>query len=217
MESIVFIEPNKIGSEPFTTSDVIARFARVSHHAVQQTTAKYEADFNELGVIAFEMRKPEKGSAGGRPETIYHYNEPQATLLITYLKNTAPVRAFKKELVKQFYSMRAELTRRQLCREQLKPIRRELTDVVKEKDGHPWAYKNYTDLAYKSVLGKNAAQLRKDRGAPKKAKAIDYMTAEEIERVTKKQSQISVLCDMGMCYEQVKELVLNHKVLGMVA
>ena len=36
MTNIVFLEPNKINSEPFTTSDVIAESAGVKHHAIQQ-------------------------------------------------------------------------------------------------------------------------------------------------------------------------------------
>ena len=102
--------------------------------------------------------------------------------------------------------MRTELMNRKNRRAELKPIRRELTDVVKEVDGSKWAYKMYTDLAYKSTIGKNAAQLRKERDAPKKAKAIDYMTAEEIAAVTKQQERFAVLLEMGMNYQQIKML-----------
>lgn len=195
-------------SVPFTTSEVIAEFAGVQHHTVKQLIVKHKADFEFFGVLAFEMRKLDTGRKGGRPETIYHLNEQQATLLITYLKNTAKVRAFKVELVRQFYAMRTELLNRKDRRSELKPVRRELTDVVKEKDNAPWAYKKYTDLAYKAALGKNAAQLRQERGADKKAKAVDYMTAEELARVSKRQNQIAVLLEMGMDYSSIKALAL---------
>lgn len=82
MTSLVFLDPNKIDAIPFTTSDVVAEFAGIQHHAVQQIISKHESDFKEFGVIAFEMRKPPAGSRGGRPETIYHLNEEQATLLV---------------------------------------------------------------------------------------------------------------------------------------
>lgn len=207
MTDIVFLEPNRIDSVPFTTSEIIAEFAGVKHHAIRQLITKHESDFKEFGVLAFEMRKPPAGSKGGRPETIYHLNEEQATLLMTYLKNTAQVRAFKKELVRQFYAMRKELTSRQAYRAELKPIRRELTDVIQQADDGKWAYKKYTDLAYKSSIGKNAAQLRKERGALKTANAIDYMTSAEIAAVAKRQSQIAALLELGMDYQQVKAAV----------
>jgi len=207
MNELVFLEPNKMDSVPFTTSEVIAECAGVKHHAIKQLIAKHESDFKEFGVLAFEMRKPPSESKGGRPEIIYHLNEEQATLLITYLKNTPPVRAFKKELVRQFYAMRTELQKRQIEREALKPIRRSLTDAIQAAGGDPWAYKHYTDLAYKTVTGQNAAQLRKTRGADKNAVAVDYMTAEEIQQVAKRQEQFAVLLEMGVEYQQIKAIV----------
>lgn len=147
MSTLVFLEPNKIDAEPFTTSEVTAEFAGVQHHAIQQIISKYESDFKEFGTVAFEMR-PCQHRTGATTQKIYHLNEEQATLLITYLKNTETVRAFKKELVRQFYVMRKELLDRRVRRAELKPIRRELTDVIKEVDDGRWSYKKYTDLAY---------------------------------------------------------------------
>ena len=92
-----------------------------------------------------------------------------------------------------------------------------MTDVIQEVDTSKWAYKKYTDLAYKSSIGKTAAQLRKDRSAPATAKAIDYMSSTEISAAAKRQGQIAVLLEMGMNYEQVKEMLLNHKLVGLVA
>ena len=209
MDNIVFLEPNKIDSEPFTTSDVIAEFAGVNHHAIQQMISKYEKDLCEFGKVAFEMR-PLPESRTKQSILVYHLNEQQATLLMTYLKNTERVRAFKKELVRQFYAMRQEILKRQTGRAELKPIRRELTDVIKEQEpDDQWAYKKYTDLAYKSSIGKNAAQLRRERDAPKKAKAVDYLTSDEIAAVAKRQNQIAVLLEMGMDYAQIKSVVLG--------
>ncbi len=42
MTELVFLEPNKIDAVPFTTSEVIAEFSEVKHHAVQQLITKYE-------------------------------------------------------------------------------------------------------------------------------------------------------------------------------
>ena len=57
MENIVFLEPDKIDSEPFTTSDVIAEFAGVNHHAIQQMISKYEKDLCEFGKVASDSRR----------------------------------------------------------------------------------------------------------------------------------------------------------------
>ena len=211
MTDLVFLEPNKIDAVPFTTSEVIAEFAGVKRHAIQTLVQSHESDFAEFGRVSFEMRPlPTKG--GVQNVKIYYLTEEQATLLMTYLKNTAQVRAFKKELVRQFYAMRAELMKRRDNRAALKHVRRELTNVIQETDGGKWSYKKYTDLAYKSSIGKNAAQLRKERGAPKKAAAADYMTSGEIAAVTKRQYQIAVLLEMGMEYQDIKAMVSGRMV-----
>jgi len=205
MSELVFLEPNKLDAVPFTTSKVIAEAAGMNHRRVKDAIRKHQEDFESFGLLgAYETE-----SSGGRPEEIIKLNEEQAAFLMTLLKNTPVVVAFKKELVRQFYAMRAELFQRKIQRAELKPVRRELTDVIQEVDDGKWAYKQYTDLAYKSAIGKTAVRLRKERNAPKKAKAVDYMTANEITAVSKRQSQIAVLLEMGLDYQAIKRIVAD--------
>ena len=96
-----------------------------------------------------------QGSKGGRPEKLYHLNEQQATLLITYLKNTEPVRKFKKALVRGFFKARQELARREAQRAVKVPVRRSLTDAIRDSGEAErmkgYAYNSYTNLIYKTV------------------------------------------------------------------
>ncbi len=217
MSNIVFIEPNKIDSIPFTTSDVIAEYTQNNYRSVQRIIEKHINRLETFGRVRFQIT-PFATKGGVQDKKIYELNEPQATLLITFLKNTDIVADFKTELVRQFYQMRAELLKRQMLRIQLKPIRRELTDVIQENpDKGKWSYKLYTDLAYKVVIGKNAVQIRKERGAKKSDVAVDYMTSEEIEQITKVQNQISVLHEMGLGYEQIKAILFDKKLIGKIA
>jgi len=213
MNELVFIEPNKMDSIPFTTSKVISDFSGVEHRKLKNTISKYKNDIESFGLLTSYQAE----STGGRPETFYKLNESQATFIMTLLKNTEIVVAFKRELVKSFYLMREELLKRRVYREQLKPVRRGLTDVIQESTKSKWAYKQYTDLAYKAVLGRNAAQIRKERNASKMAKAVDYMTAEEIAAITKMQDRIAMLVEMDMDYQQVKLLLLEKFLAGKVA
>ena len=215
MGDLVFLEPNCIKAVPFTTSDVIAEYAKIKHHAVQQMISKHESSLKKFGIVAFEMRKL---SGAGRPETIYHLNEEQATLLITFLKNTETVIDFKVELVKQFYQMRSELQKRQIGKLELRPTRKTLTDEIQDNPEHSkWDYKLFTDLAYKMATGKIAVQLRKERGANKNAVALDYMTADEIALVDKLTYKIAVLYEMGLDYYQIKAMLLNRQMIGKLA
>ena len=211
MTDLVFLEPNKLGSEPFTTSDVIAAQAQISYRSVQRMIERHENDLAEFGQVRFQIT-PVKYARGTNDKKIYQLNEQQATLLITYLKNTPPVRQFKKDLVQEFYRMRRELTRRQIFRDAGKPIRRTLTDAIRDsgEDGrmHGHAYGTYTDLAYKAATGKIARILRKERGACATAIATDFLTSDELSAYNKAEERLTVLLDMGLTYDQIKTLLL---------
>lgn len=217
MSNLVFLESQKMDTIPFTTSEVIAEYAKVKPESVDRLIRRQIQALEQFGTVGFEIRVcPHR--TGATTKKIYHLSEEQATLLIAFLQNTEPVVRFKTELVRQFYLMKTELFQRKMRRIELKPVRRELTDTIRDNPGSgKWDYKLFTDLAYKAVTGKNAVQLRKERGAKKNAAAIDYMTAEEIAAVTKKQYQISALIELGMDYHQIKSIVLERKVLGRIA
>lgn len=209
---LVFLEPNKIDAVPFTTSKVIAEFAGIQHHTVTRLIQQYENDLKEFGSLRFEI-EVRKREVGATTAKTYYLNEEQATLLMTYLKNTERVRSFKKELVRQFYAMRRELLQRHVERAKLLPSRRDMTDAIRdcvpESPHKDMYYRHYTDLAYRAAFGKSAAQVRKERNAPKKANASDYMTADELSAVTRIEKQIGVLVEMRLDYYQIKAMVLN--------
>lgn len=112
---------------------------------------------------------------------------------------------FTAAYVTRFREMETELIKRQALREIEKPIRRTLTDAIRDNPAHsPHDYKHYTDLAYKTATGRTAAQLRKERGADKKATAADLLTSDELSRYERAESQIAVLIDLRMEYQQIK-------------
>ena len=113
---LVLIKPIGSRMEPYTTADTVAQYAQVQTDTVSRLIRKHMNDLEEFGKVGFEIRLPAPGSKGGRPEKLYHLNEQQATLLITYLKNTESVRRFKKALVREFFKARNELSRREIQR-----------------------------------------------------------------------------------------------------
>lgn len=109
---MVFVHGLK--DEPYTTDKIIAECSKNQLHAIKVLIYNHKQDLEDFGVLSFEMTKPIKGSKGGRPQKTYHLNEQQSTLLITYLDNTPEVNQFKKNLVREFYRMKKELTQRQI-------------------------------------------------------------------------------------------------------
>lgn len=209
MDELVFLKSNM--DEPFTTSEIIAECSEVQHHTVTRLIQQHEKDFEEFGLLRFEINAVKTpGSRGTKYTKNYKLNEQQATLLFTFLRNTPTVIEFKKTLVRQFYEMREELIKARLAKQERKPLRTSMTDAIKALPDSPHKhlkYGQYTDLAYTATLGKSARQIRKERGADKDAVASDYMTAEELAAVSKMENRISVLLEVGMEYAQIKQYV----------
>lgn len=89
------------GGTLVVSSETIAEGSGVEHRAVLQLIGNNAADFEEFGQVAFEMR----AGYNNAQVRVALLNEQQATLLMTYQRNTDKVRAFKKALVKAFFDM----------------------------------------------------------------------------------------------------------------
>lgn len=210
LPKLVFLEAGE--HEPYTTDKIIAECAQVKRKVVSDLIRRYKTDLESFGILRFKNAKIISEDGRGRPKKLYHLNEQQATLLITYLRNTEPVKAFKKALVKEFYAMRAELTKRRELRAEGKPQRRNLTDMIRDNpEANRWDYKLYTDLAYKAAFGKTAAQIRKERAPGSKRRAVDLLTADELSAYQKQENAVASLYAVGVDYEAMKAVLLTER------
>lgn len=96
--------------QPVVDSLTIADGAQIEHASVMKLTRKYEDDFNSFGRVGFETR-PFETNGGTQKREVALFNENQAMLLFTYLKNTEIARTFKIRLVKAFSDCRDELAK----------------------------------------------------------------------------------------------------------
>lgn len=86
-----------------TTSLIVAEGVGLQHKNVRELIEDNIADFEEFGVCRFETAKPStSANGGGRPQKLAVLNRDQALLLMTYLRNSAVVRDFKKRLIRAF-------------------------------------------------------------------------------------------------------------------
>ena len=104
MTNLVFIQ----NDQAVTSTLVIASETGNEHRAVLQLARKYLPDLEEFGRVAFEMR-PFQTAGGPQQREVAILNEPQTTLLLTYMRNSEVVRTFKKALVGEFYRMATQL------------------------------------------------------------------------------------------------------------
>ncbi|SDU38552.1 Rha family transcriptional regulator [Desulfobacula phenolica] len=85
-----------------TDTLVLAEGTGNQHKNVLELVRRYKEDLEEFGSLAFKTR-PLQTAGGEQKRTIAYLNEHQATLLLTYMKNTEKIRKFKKALVKAFF------------------------------------------------------------------------------------------------------------------
>ncbi|WP_081280912.1 phage antirepressor KilAC domain-containing protein [Stenotrophomonas maltophilia] len=96
------------GDTAVTSTLTIAENTDNEHKSVIQLVRTYVSDLEEFGRVRFEMR-PFATAGGTQTREIAELNEQQATLLLTYMRNTDIVRFFKKRLVRAFFDMAQRL------------------------------------------------------------------------------------------------------------
>ncbi|USS54876.1 Rha family transcriptional regulator [Pseudomonas kermanshahensis] len=93
-----------------TPTTAIASGTENEHASVIALVRKYHDDLWEFGRVRFEV-DPFETAGGVQTREIALLTEPQATLLLTYMRNTEIVRAFKKKLVREFWELVQERSR----------------------------------------------------------------------------------------------------------
>jgi hypothetical protein len=200
---LVYMDGKK---EPYTTSEIIAECAEVQHHTITRLVRENKIDFEALGILGFKIHKLDKR---GQPKKIYILNEQQATLLITYLKNTEPVRRFKMNLVRAFFEMREELSKFRILRELEKPKRKTLHDSIETWGAKPkHAHSTMNNLLLKAVTDMNAKQLVKNR---KGFNGIDSLTSEELEKYQALEDMVIAMIELNMNYQDIKAWAFRNK------
>lgn len=202
--NIVYMDGKK---EPYTTNEIIAECAEIERISVRKLIENHKEDLEVFGILSFEMTKINDGR--GRPRKIYHLNEQQATLLITYLDNTKPVREFKKNLVSAFFEMRDELTKIRIERASERPKRLALNEVINRWESAPkMAYSTVYNLLLKGVTGYNKTQLTAKRGGET---GIDCLNSIELAQYQALEDMAIALINLNFSYQEIKTMVFRQK------
>ena len=191
--------------EPYTTSAIIAECAGIKHHAIQEHIRKQIGRLEQFGKVSFKMRPLQSGQQAKD----YILNEQQATLLITFLKNTEQVANFKTNLVKAFFEMREELSKFRMQRALEKPKRKTLHDSIENWEQAPkHAHSTMNNLLLKAVTNRNAKQLVEERRG---YNGIDSLTSEELEQYQAFEDMAIAMISLNMSYQEIKAMAFRNK------
>ncbi|MDC6130678.1 Rha family transcriptional regulator [Burkholderia gladioli] len=126
-----------VDGEARASSEIIARGVGVPHASVIKMVRRHVRRLERFGLVRFEIRARRAGQHGGGNVEFALLNEPQAALLLTFMRNTERVMDFKEELVAEFFRMRDELGRREqtLWQQMQALIAREVESKVRASFG----------------------------------------------------------------------------------
>ena len=207
MLDLVFYTDNTLKAEPYTTSEIIANNTNNSRVSVRRLIEKHIDRLKQFGKVEFEMQP----LPSGQKAKVYKLNEQQATLLITFLDNSDIVANFKTLLVKQFYEMRDELTKRNINRVIEKPVKKTLMDCIKKwKYASKYAYSNINRLLIKGATGLSINALKKERGDAKTA--LDLLTSQEQEKYKQLEQKVIAYIEADFDYQLIKALLTGKEI-----
>ena len=207
MLDLVFYTDNTLKAEPYTTSEIIANNTNNSRVSVRRLIEKHIDRLKQFGKVEFEMQP----LPSGQKAKVYKLNEQQATLLITFLDNSDIVANFKTLLVKQFYEMRDELTKRNINRAIEKPVKKTLMDCIKKwKYASKYAYSNINRLLIKGATGLSIKALKKERGDAKAA--LDLPTSQEQEKYKQLEQKVIAYIEADLDYQLIKALLTGKEI-----
>ena len=200
--NIVYIDGKK---EPYTLSSIVAGCTGLQHHTITKTIRKHQARFEQFGKVGFKIQAMESG----QNTKDYILNEQQATLLVTFLKNTEQVANFKTNLVKAFFEMREELSKFRMQRALEKPKRKTLHDSIETWTNAPkHAHSTMNNLLLKAVTDMNAKQLMAERGG---YNGIDSLTSDELEQYQAFEDMVIAMIGLNMSYQEIKAMAFRNK------
>ncbi|AVU21143.1 TPA: Rha family transcriptional regulator [Enterobacter roggenkampii] len=192
-----------------TNTAAIAEGVGRDHDTIIKLVDRNKSDLEEFGEVGFEIRAGYNNSK----VRVALLNEQQTTLLITYMRNNEVVRAFKKRLVSEFFTMRSALAKKKMDRNSARLEYKPMTDAIKHereaqgKQIAPHHFSNEADLINRLALGMTAAKFRVHHEIGKKEPIRDYLTPEQIHCITELQRANTVFISMGWDFEQRKEVL----------
>lgn len=145
-----------------TTQNKISKLTNNNEISIQKLIRTYKADLEEFGILEFENQLIINSKNVKNYKKIYYLNEQQATLLLTYMKNSESVRNAKKVLVFAFYQMKEKL--RSLEQEQEKARFKTLSDENQRLN----SLNHHQKIGYKSQLAQQKEHYEN------KIKALQY-------------------------------------------
>ena len=205
----------QIDDEGYTTAKRLYSwlYENGSHYAKWLKDNVTENPFAEPNEFSPILRKPLK--QGGRPTEDYRITASLAKRISMATKSERGEDARKYFLgCEQALKLVSEAKhQKELERAKGIAVRQALTKAIQQSNEndrmHGHAYSAYTDVIYKSLLGKSTKQLRDEFGITKKDNLRDYFSEEDLRKVQNAEMLVSSLIGYGWGYVEIKDFITD--------
>jgi len=207
---------------PVTDSLVIAEQFNKRHDIVLRDIRKLAEDLRETlvddEISLYKIEESVYQNDRGRAYTRFDMNESFFMLLVMGYTGKKALK-IKNRFIKQFISMKHELTMRSNTRHIGVNVRKDMTKMIsnniEDYQGgfKKFAISNYTRMIYKKVLGMQIKKWKIENNYPADCKARDYMNKEQIDQVQIYESKIADIIEFNtdedpkVLYKKIQEFI----------
>lgn len=103
---------------------------------------------------------------------------------------------------------------RALSKEARRTLTDEIRDCIPDSPHKKFAYKNFTDLVYKSIYGKNCKQLKEAMGLSKSDNLRDFLSDDELKAIKDREELVRTLVKSGYSYNEIKLILAKSYITG---
>lgn len=212
-----------VNNKPVVSSRQVAeKFGKNHFDVLRALTAKLQSVNGDR--LSKHFSKSEYKDASGKANTMYLMDRDGFSFLVMSFTGEKADK-WKLDFIDAFDAMEAKLKLieqqelgRLIERQRSKEIRRTLTDVIRdcvpESPHKKFTYKNFTDLIYKSIYGKNCKQLKAELGLSKDDNLRDVFSKEELEIIETKEDLVRTLVKSGYSYNEIKLILAKSYITG---
>lgn len=186
-------------------SEAIRQIHKRNHELLDDYAIQVK--FKKAGQIDPIYGTKQKYTGSGRGRDLVIMYKEQGIYLIAMKANTDKAMIFQKAVAGILENLRKGYQVWLLERERGKEARKTLTDTIRDKypdsPHKKFMYKNFTNLVYKTALGKSFKELKEEYGEPLR----DSLPSEMLAEVKRIEKAVDVFIDLGYNYDKIKGLL----------
>ena len=223
---------DKIKAIPYMTKDMVvsveqvANYYEVSNEAIKTVIKRHRDELETDGIQVLKGNElkdfkqkvcevhDESTKLISNKTTVLTIMTKRAMLRIGMLLTTSPIAKQVRNYLLDSEETLTEKQKKWIAKREAGIIDRKrmttaIANYVPDSPNKKFAYPNYTNLIYKCIFGKNAKQMREERGFDKNEALRDSFKGEELQMVDEAETIVTAFVTLGFGYDYIKSQLMK--------